>query len=340
MLPKDFENYELRLRKLQESSRESYLHAMKLFSERYENRLVEFLPNDVLGTLASIRTVFCVKIAEHSLSLSENTYSTILKESIKKACSLLPLSFESINILIQSLYELVEHPSLPTEFIHKEKSLRKDPIFPILEDILLDGKISPEEILLLENHYTKDSSLQKHVDILPEKSRRYIKSELSDLASKSIAEKKDSFGQEYQQKLAVLEAQGYHTEALISFVAVSYYIPKKRFETPEKRLKRTFKMALLRLLRFRFAGIDIETLLKRFEDGETFEDFFLLLYKLFERIQEEPQSKEVFFLEEKKQVVHSLLETAAFRKEKIMAGEQVTAKMTDIISQTDTNLES
>lgn len=62
MLPKDFENYELRLRKLQESARESYARARDIFLKRYESRLEGFFSGDALGTLARVRTIFCVQV--------------------------------------------------------------------------------------------------------------------------------------------------------------------------------------------------------------------------------------------------------------------------------------
>lgn len=66
----------------------------------------------------------------------------------------------------------------------------------------------------------------------------------------------------------------------------------------------------------------------------------MLLYRLFEILGEDTEIQEVFVKEEKKQVVKSLLQTAAERKKKILAGEQVTAKISDLVSKTDNVLES
>jgi hypothetical protein len=80
--------------------------------------------------------------------------------------------------------------------------------------------------------------------------------------------------------------------------------------------------------------------LEQFERGKNFQDFFLLLYKLFEILVEESEVHKVFLQEEKKNLVRGVLETATERKKKILAGEQVTAKMSDLISQTDRELDS
>ena len=80
--------------------------------------------------------------------------------------------------------------------------------------------------------------------------------------------------------------------------------------------------------------------MKQFETLENFQDYFLLLYRLFEILGEETEVQEVFHREEKKELVKHLLETASERKKKILAGEQVTAKISDLVSKTDSNIET
>jgi hypothetical protein len=171
MLPKDFENYELRLRKLQESSREAYMHAKNMFSQLYEARLEEYFMDDALGTLARIRTIFCVQICELETKNSNHISQKVLEGAIEQACSLLPISKESRDILRLSLEELIHEKTLKLDFFRKNRSLKHDPLFPLLEDIFADGRISTEEMVLLEEHYNKDTHLKKCLDILPEKSK-------------------------------------------------------------------------------------------------------------------------------------------------------------------------
>ena len=64
MLPKDFENFELRLQKLREQSREAFEQSQKIFETRYERALEHLLPEDVLGTKKMIRAFFCIKNTE------------------------------------------------------------------------------------------------------------------------------------------------------------------------------------------------------------------------------------------------------------------------------------
>lgn len=98
-------------------------------------------------------------------------------------------------------------------------------------------------------------------------------------------------------------------------------------------------MALLKLLRLKFGSVNIELLLKRFESCTSFEDFFLLLYKLFEIVEEEQETQESFYIQEKKDIVEDIFLQAEERKDKILAGEKVTAHISHIISEADTTLE-
>lgn len=91
---------------------------------------------------------------------------------------MLPLSVESQNILYQSLHELIQQNDSQIDFYRRDPELARDPIFPILEDIFADGKISPEEMILLERQYRREQSMETALTYLPEKSKGHIRSEL------------------------------------------------------------------------------------------------------------------------------------------------------------------
>ena len=60
----------------------------------------------------------------------------------------------------------------------------------------------------------------------------------------------------------------------------------------------------------------------------------------FEILESDTETQPSFQVQNETSVVQDLLEEAEYRKEKILAGQQVTAKITDIISHTDTQLEA
>ena len=133
-----------------------------------------------------------------------------------------------------------------------ENNLQKHPSFPIMESLFADGKLSSEEFLLLQHHYHISHSLKDALQRISSKSRQSFLQEQHQLSVSSQTLRKNLFETEYSSALSHLEKQGYQVQAVVSFVAQSYYRPKNRFESSKERLKRTWKMALLRLLQQRF----------------------------------------------------------------------------------------
>lgn len=82
MLPKDFENYELRLIKLREDSRESFDMAEKYFSERYTSHLEDIFPRDILGAKKQISGLFTLhygeQLAAGKLPKSQDIFSRVV----------------------------------------------------------------------------------------------------------------------------------------------------------------------------------------------------------------------------------------------------------------------
>lgn len=98
-------------------------------------------------------------------------------------------------------------------------------------------------------------------------------------------------------------------------------------------------MALLRLLRAKLGNIDAEIIIKRFEDGEGFDDYFLLLFQLLEVIDENPDGEEVYHILKLEEDAEKLVYTAEETKKKILEGEKLTANISKLIGETDAELE-
>jgi len=98
-------------------------------------------------------------------------------------------------------------------------------------------------------------------------------------------------------------------------------------------------MALLRLLRAKLGNIDAEIIIKRFEDGEGFDDYFLLLFQLLEVIDENPDGEEVYHILKLEEDTQKLVYTAEETKKKILEGEKLTANISKLIGETDAELE-
>lgn len=108
MLPKDFENYELRIQKLRELSRESFEAAQKIFQESYERRMESLLPEDILGTKKLIRSFCTIELTECLRDKKTYSLEDILQRAIKKSVSQLPLTPEGKQSLQTHMFSYLQ----------------------------------------------------------------------------------------------------------------------------------------------------------------------------------------------------------------------------------------
>ncbi len=339
MLSKDFENYELRMKKLSLESREHFLKSKKIFENEYEASLNSLLPDDILGTKKSIALLFSIEHSEKLADWIEPHNQEILKNSIIQVCNSLPLSGDIKNILAQSLLSQIHGKTLNTTQVLPQSNIQRDPLFPILEDIFRDWQISEEEFLLLQHHYNENSTFSDTLESISSASKKTVEWEIWELSATNFNERKELFESEFSVPLQNLKQRGFRVTPIIAFVSKSYYKPKNRFERDKNRLRRTWKIALLKLLWIRFGSFDIEAVLNQFENCESFEDFFILFYKLFEVLDEDEEAQRSYHVQEEKELVVNILEDAKQKKEKILKWEKATATISSLISETDWLLE-
>lgn len=97
-----------------------------------------------------------------------------------------------------------------------------------------------------------------------------------------------------------------------------------------RRMRRTFKIALLKLLRAKLWNIDAQIILERFESWENFEDFFMLVFKLLEVVNEDPNSQEIYSILKLDEEIQDDVFTAEENKQKILAGESLVMKIASL----------
>jgi len=76
-------------------------------------------------------------------------------------------------------------------------------------------------------------------------------------------------------------------------------------------------------------------MLEKFENGESFEDYFILIYKLMEIIDENPSNEEVFTLSEIEESTTQIVYTAEENKQKILDGESLVMRIAGLFSRAD-----
>lgn len=342
MLPKDFENFELRLKTLREESKESVERAETLFEEKYAPQLKNVFPRDILWAKKYIAGSFIIAYNDISLWGEEPNISDIFQKSVEKVVAILPMSLERKKSLSRHILELWENSVTLDQYFKRTDDISRDPFFALVEDFALDGDISREEFLLLEESYSKSWNFLWALEALPVDMRELFGRHLTKLLWGDMWERQKAFEAEYHKELQWYAKQGFNMWPFIRFVSRSYYkTPGKlrKNEHPQRRLRRTMKMALLRLLRLKLGNVDAERILEQFESGEIFEDFFKLLYKLLEVLDENPWSKEVFTLFETVEETEAEVMSAEQTREKILAWDRLTANISWLVGRLDGELE-
>lgn len=342
MIWKDFENFELRLIKLQEESTEDFKRADQLFHKEYKKTLEDLFPRDLLWVKKSIYAQFCINHVDNVNQNNSKSTFDIFKQSIKNSCAKLHLSAGKKQKLIENILESYLSKEQKELYIEESSEIHKDPFFALVEDFSLDWEISREEFVILEHSYEKHQDFIKALDELPPHLKSLFQQHIEKALSPEDNSKKREFESEYGSELQILEQRGINIEPVIQFVSKSFYrSPGKlrKYEHPRRRLRRTFKIALLRLLRIKIWNISAKIMLEKFESCESFEDFFMLLFKLLEVINEDPKSEEVFSLLDIDEEVQDDVFTAEQTKKKILLWEWVVTKIASLFSKTDANLE-
>lgn len=332
-----FENFELRLKELKEDSQELYSEAERYFSEHYREKLSAIMPEDALGIHKTLSGVFILAYADTKNTHAPLSQRDIFSQSLKYAISSLPIHPSYKSRLGEWIVSEVF--SEGTLSFSRGSSLKNDPIAPLLDEIFQDGILSKDELILLEESYHPEIPFQESLNTLPLASRKKLHSELGEFALGNKSERLQAFEQEYHPILQSLSSRWYNIYPVMRFVSQNYYKRKSQYESPERRLKRTWKMALLRLLRYKFGSFDVEKVLAQFENCQSFEDFFLFFLRLFEILWEKSQNPEVYQTLEISEDVQDILCRASENTAKIRENEKRTQKITQILAESDAEFE-
>lgn len=342
MLSRDFENFELRLMKLREESLEDFEAAEKIFDENYQKHLQEIFPRDILGAKKYIAGCFEIEYVDILHTWKTPEKRDVFERSVLKVIESLPLSTERKHELSKNILTMSDVSETMQSYFASKDDISRDPFFALVEDFSMDGDISKEEFILLQENYTREKDFLKALESLPSHIRNMFHSHIEKVLSHEDTSKREAFEWEYHKELAALKKRWLNTTPVVVFVSRCYYKSPgklKKSEHPRRRLRRTFKIALLKLLRAKLGNIDAELMLRRFEEGEYFEDFFMLLFKLLEVINENPDGEEVFSTLKLLDDTEGWVLEAEATKQKILDGEKVSANIANLMGETDSDMQ-
>lgn len=329
---KQIENFEARLKQLREERSELYTQASDHFELLYGWKSREFLSSD--KELASRFRAF-YEIAKVELLGAGGTEreELLIEKSLSRAAQSLALNHsDAQQFLILWCSRLKEKLSET----HAPSYLSLDSLFPIIEDIVADGEVSREEVQVLDSLYQQDPNFNRVIAHLPQKSQQILQNHLGCYDALSPQMAKNEFCEEFHNEIQNLQLQGVELQQFISFFGINYFkIPARisKRETHKRRLRRTMKMALLRMLKYKYGTVDIEKLMRRFENCESFEDYARLFLELFEILSDKGEGIASFHDIEETQALEKLIRKSTDTKKKVIQGESCTAKITSLLSE-------
>jgi len=344
MLQRDKENLELRLQQLKEDAKEDFFEAQQVFLEEYDEVLTWVFSDTRPDLLSILRAYFEIAYVDEKAKNQWLQAQEILKASLTKVCSGLPVSTEKKSTLKDALQVIIEKKIPKSELYHHSEQIRHHPYFPLIEDMALDGDISKEEFYALELAFLKSSwDLHAALDVLPWELAKRIKAQIERYVKIDTTESEENFRNEYSLEIQALQKKWIATAEVITFVSRSYFKNPgryKKYEHPKRRLKRTFKLALLRLLRKKLGMIDAENIMRRFEAGETFFELFDILREILDVLPENPQSYEIYTVSRADETAQDILSESQSIEEKILSWKKLTTSLSQLIGDIDSELDS
>lgn len=197
MLPKDFENFEMRLQKLREESLEHFERAEKYFLENYSPQLSEIFPRDILGVKREIGGFFITSYGESLRDKNDISAQDIFKKCVDYSISKIPLSSERKERLKKNIFFIREFDQTQEQFFSRLDDIKYDPFYALIEDFSLDGEISREEFILLQESFSGRGNFILALESLPEDIKKMFLRHIELSLEGNIQEKKSVFEDEF-----------------------------------------------------------------------------------------------------------------------------------------------
>jgi len=335
---KSIENLEIKLKNARESNEKAFEKFEKIYLENYKKFVENIFKTDILWVKKIIWAVFQLEL------LNGKQNNEAFQIAVEKATKTLPLSVEKKEKLKNKILKLENKKQNLSEIFIKNNDLKKDKNFPIIESLFERKILDNSDLLVITSEFSKKWNIKNSLNSLVKEKKEIIKEYiyLSNWINKE--EKINSFKSEYYSELKEIEKK-YPSNIIdwvVKFVWRSFFKMKpykKNLESRKLRLKRTFKIALLRLLRIKYRWYNIEELVKKINSMQDFESMFKLIMKLIDIIPENDELLEKFSLAEEADEVESLISESEKNKEKILDWEESTIKICELLDETDKKLD-
>ncbi|MDQ7008806.1 MAG: hypothetical protein Q9M94_00765, partial [Candidatus Gracilibacteria bacterium] len=332
------ENLEIKLINARVENEKAFEKFEKLYKDNYKDFLEGFFKTDILGVKKLISTIFQLE------SLNGKNNSDAFRISIEKGLTILPLNTEKKEKVKNKILKLENKRSNILDIFIKNSDIKKDKDFPIIESLLERKILDNSDFILLSSEFNKKGSIKLSIDLLDKNKKDLIKKYLYLAHPNKKEENIKSFKVEYNSEIKKIEKKYPQNiiDGVVKYVGRNFFKMKpykKNIESRKLRLKRTFKIALLKLLRIKYSGFNIEELINKINSMQDFESMFRLIMKLIDIIPENSELLEKFIIAEDIDEIEENISEAEKNKEKILSGENSTIKICELLDASEKKLD-
>jgi len=330
----NLENLEIKLKNAREENFEAFEKYEKLYNNNYKDFLDWFFKSDILGVKKTISAVFQLE------KLNWKNSVEAFNIALEKWLSILYIPENKKEILKQKILKLENKKEKILDIFSKNSDIIKDKNFPILESLISRNILNNSEILSISQEFKNNWLIKESLNNIPKEKRELVRHYIYLANWTDKQEKINSFSQEYSSEIKSLE-QKYPQNIInwvVQFVGRNFFKMKpykKNLESRKLRLRRTFKIALLKLLRIKYKWFNVEELIKKINSMQDFEEMFKLIMRLIDIIPENSELLEKYTIWEEIDEIEENISEAEKNKQKILDWEESTVKICDLLDKAE-----
>ena len=332
------ENLEIKLKNARVENQEKFEKFEKIYNKDYKEFLDWFFKSDILWAKKIASATFQLEL------LNWKTEKMAFEKWVENAVSILPLQKEKKEKTKKNILFLLEKKwNIEKRFL-KNKEIQKDHNFPIIESLFKRKILSLADMMLIASNFEKTKKISASLSGLETEKKLIIKEEFFLISSQQKEKNIESFKNEYFKELKKIEKKYWEKQVkkIIFFVGKNFFKAKaykKNLESKKLRLRRAFKIAVLKLLKIKYLGFDIEELIRKINSMQDFEQMLDFIARLMDIIPENKEFIEDYELVEKIDETEELISEAEKNKKKILLWEKTTVKICNILDKTEKKLD-
>jgi len=304
------------------------------YNKKYLDFLSTIFKDDNLWFKRLVSVNFQLKKLDN-INIDDNR---IFEESLSEALKLLPID-ENKRIKLKDNLILLNWKKEEVRTIFKKNTdLHKNINFPIIEDLIKQGFLNSNDLIIISLKFKENDNFLDSIVDLDFSKKEEIKKYYYELNNTKVEERIDDFKNDFKEELELYnnnrkERIEIKYPQLIPFIWKNYFKFRlsNKIESKKDKLKRMFKIALLRLFRFKNPGIDINNLLRKIDSLNDLESMINLILKFFEQLKDNPNLQKDYLASEEIEETTEISVEAEENKEKILFWEEQTIKASKIL---------